>query len=182
MPVTILDPYLRPTKFFSTQHSAPSLLRDILFAVTVFASIPFLRIGLGNIVGTFGEKYFDSYAIIFAFSLWQTPLAVAQQQIVLIPCYTVGLLVFGSFLHGLLWIAGGKKASFTATMQCVCYAAPCFCLTIFPYSGTLTAEVYFSIFLAYSLRAAHSSRWSRVLPAVALSFPVIFIVGSLLFP
>ncbi|MCT4626282.1 YIP1 family protein [Halodesulfovibrio sp.] len=182
MPVTLLEPYLRPTKFFSAQHSSRSLLGNLLFAVTVFASIPFLRIGLGNIVGMLGERYFDPHVVIFAFSLWQTPLAAAQQQVMLVPFYAIGLLLFGIWLHGLLWLAGGKKASFTATMQCVCYAAPCFCLTIFPYSGTLTAEVYFSIFLAYSLRATHDTRWSRVLPAVALSFPVVFIVGNLLFP
>lgn len=182
MPVTLLDPYVRPTSFFSTQQRRRLSLRSLFFAVLVLMSIPLVKIGLGNLIGIFFGNYFRPYSVIFAFSLWQTPLAIMQQQIVLMPFYAFGLVMLAAFLHTLLWVARGKNASYAATMQCVCYAAPCLYLSVFPYSGTFAAVMYASIFLAYSLKAVHRTGWSRVLPVVAINFSVLFIVCRLLFP
>lgn len=182
MPVTFLDPYVRPTKFFSTQQIKRLPMRGLFFAVLTLMSIPLARIGLGNLVGMLGENYFRPYSVIVAFSLWQTPLAIMQKQVVLLPFYTIGLVLLAAFLHTLLWVARGKKASYAATMQCVCYAAPCLYLSVFPYTGTFTAVMYASIFLAYSLKAVHGTGWSRVLPVIFLNFPVLFIICRLLFP
>lgn len=182
MLVTLFEPYTNPTKFFSSQQSKTLPWRNVMFAVLTLVSIPLVRIGLGNLIGVFCEKYFAPYTVIFAFSLWQMPLAAVWQQVLLVPFYVLSLFLLAVFLHNLLWMARGKNASYAATLHCVCYAAPCLYLSVFPYSGTLTAVIYSSIFLAYSLKAVHRTSWSRVLPVVAVSFPVLFIGCGLLFP
>lgn len=182
MAVILIEPYLRPTQFFSEKSTESLPWRNLLFAMGILVSIPFARIALGNLVGAMAEEYFAPHSVIFAFSLWQTPLAAAQQQVLLLPLYAAGMLLYALFIHAMLWLARGKNASYAATLQCVCYAAPCWYLTIFPYSGVPAALVYVSIFLAYSLRATHHTKWSRVLPVIAMGFPVLFIICSLLFP
>ncbi len=182
MLVTILDAYVNPSQFFATQQITRVPLRALFFAVLVLTSIPFVRIGLGNLVGTLGANYFAPYSVIFAFSLWQTPLAAMQQQVVLVPFYALGIVFLTTFLHLLLWLAKGKNASYAATMLCVCYAVPCLYLSVFPYSGTITAALYMSIFLAYSLKSVHQTLWSRVLPVVAVNFSLLFMVCKVLFP
>ncbi|WP_407645273.1 YIP1 family protein [Halodesulfovibrio marinisediminis] len=181
MIVKLLDVYVRPTHFFATRKIKRLRYRGLFLAVLVLMSIPFVRIGLGNLVGLFGDGYFAPYSIVFAFSLWQTPMAIMWQQVMLVPFYALGLVFSAAFLHFLLWMARGKNASYAATMMCVCYAVPCLYLSVFPYSGTITAVIYTSIFLAYSLKAVHQTKWSRVLPVIALNFSVLFVVCRLLF-
>lgn len=182
MLVTYLKPYVSPTKFFSSQQTEKVPWRNVMFAVLTLMSVPLVRIGLGNLVGIFCEKYFAPYTVIFAFSLWQTPVEVILQQVMLVPLYVFSLFWVAIFLHSLLWMARGKNASYAATLRCVCYTAPCLYLSVFPYSGTLTAVIYSSIFLGYSLKAMHCTEWRKVLPVVAMFFPVLFIMCNMLFP
>ena len=178
----LIEPYVKPSDFFSSTMEKKGSWRNIFVAVCVLIAVPFLRLGAGNLLGMLPERFFDAYTLVFAFSMWKSPLILVQQQVILIPVYVIGLFLYAGVLHSLLWLAQGANASFGATLRCLCYAVPCMLLTIFPFSGLSAAVLYASIFLAYSLKATHRTRWSRVLPVVALNFSLLVWGCRLLFP
>lgn len=177
-----IEPYVKTKSYFSAEREEKGIWQHVAFSVCLLVAIPFVRYGVGNLLGLLPEDFVSAYALVSAFYMWKTPLLIAQQQVVLIPYYAVGLFFYAGFLHSLLWLAQGANASFYATLRCVCYAVPYLLLTILPYSGALVAVLYASLFLAYSLKATHGTRWSRVLPVVALNCSVLFVVCRLFFP
>ena len=178
----VIAPYVKPSTFFYEYAPRKIDIRVVFLAACVLGSVPLLRIGLGNLLGILPGKFFEEYAVIFAFSLWQKPAQVLPQQVLLLPVYMLGLFVYGGALHILLWLAQGVRASYPATLRCLCVAVPCMYLTVLPYSGTVAAVIYCSMFLGYSLKATHMTRWSRVLPVLAVNVPVLFLVCRILFP
>lgn len=89
------------------------------------------------------------------------------------PVVSVAMLcAYACVLHALLWMAQGAERGYAVTLQTVCYAYACMVFTLLPFNGSYLAVLWWLGGLTVGLRLAHGSRWSRILPVMALHVAV----------